>query len=375
MKHTPVIYYHSIGPRNRAWKNNFLTLDLHYFENQLKYLSKHYNTISLDDYWKIRNGIKNPLKTPLILTFDDGYLDNWQYAYPILKKYGMHGTIFISPEFVDRRKIVRPNLEDLWKGKAVEQDLNHWGFLSWEEMRIMLDSGIMDIQSHTMSHTKYPVSEKIIDFHRPGADCLYYISNHFPEKKPYYIEDKGFEKLLPFGYPVFEMRSSVVARKVQINPRFIDYCIDKLKDYDFKRYKFENAYDLIHEKHREHLEDNTLIISTESDNDYENRIRYEINESRHLIEEKLGKQVNYLCWPHGDNNENLHQIAIDSGYLMTTIGKAKDTVIMENNRIPERMGLDFSNWYKKQKSIFKLKALSGKLLHRELLNYYRQLIH
>ena len=85
--------------------------------------------------------------------------------------------------------------------------------------------------------------------------------------------------------------------------------------------------------------------------------------------------MSFLCWPHGDNNENLNQTAIDSGYLMTTTGKAKDTGIMDNKRIPERMGLDFSNWYKKQKSIFKLKALSGKLLHRELLNYYRQLNH
>ena len=47
---------------------------------------------------------KNIPEKSIVLTFDDGYADIWIYAYPLLKKYGMCGTVFINPDFVDREK-------------------------------------------------------------------------------------------------------------------------------------------------------------------------------------------------------------------------------------------------------------------------------
>ena len=371
----PVIYYHSVGLKNPHWRKNFLTLDLPYFENHLKYFSKHYKTISLKEYWEILNDVKDPIKRPLIITFDDAYLDNWQYAYPLLKKYGLKGTIFVSPEFVDGRNLIRPNLLDVWNGNADENDLIKWGFLSWEEMRIMEASGVMDIQSHTMSHIKYPVSDKLLDFHHHGADYLYYIANSFPERKAYYIEDTEFENLLPYGYPVFEMQSAVIARQVKINPAFSDYCIDTFRDYDFGNYNFENAFERIKDEYEKYKQNSSLILSTESEEDYKDRIRYEIYESKKIIEQKLNKKVEFLCWPHGDNNESLHRMALEAGYLMTTRGKAQGISKTDPTRIPERMGINFSTWFKKQKTIFKLKAFSGKSPYSEVLKLKRYFVN
>lgn len=337
MTNISVIYYHSVGPKNPAWRKNFLTLELPFFEDQLKHFSKYYNIISLKEYWEIRNGLKEPVKNAIVLTFDDGYLDNWQYVYPLLKKYGLKGTLFVSPEFVDLKNTIRSNLEDVWNGKAKMKDLHQWGFLSWEEMRIMEESGVMDIQSHTMTHTKYPVSDKLVGFHRPGADCLYYTGNLFPEKKPYYIEDPEFAKLLPYGFPVFEMQSASIARKVEINPEFINHCTKVLNNYNLSEYQFEKAFERVKDKYEEMRSSNTLIISRETEDAYQKRIRYEVFESKRIIEEKLNKTVEFLCWPHGDNNDLAHEMAMEAGYKATSLGKMPGSK-PDNNRF-DRLGL------------------------------------
>ena len=93
----PVICYHSVGFKYPSWVNNFLTMELSYFESQLKYFARHYQTIFLREQWDIRNGSLAGVKNPLVITFDDGYLDNWIWGFPLLKKYGLKATIFVSP--------------------------------------------------------------------------------------------------------------------------------------------------------------------------------------------------------------------------------------------------------------------------------------
>jgi hypothetical protein len=318
----PIIYYHSIGPKNPKWVRNFLTLELPFFEHQLKYLSMNYQSISLKDFWEIRNGNKKPIENGVVLTFDDGYLDNWIWAYPLLKKYGMQATIFISPEFVDTISGVRPNLEDVWKGITGIDDICQWGFLTWEEMKMMEASGFINIESHTMSHTKYFVSDKLIGFHYPGADILYEVSNEFPERKPYYIEDREFEGLLPYGYPLFESKSAIIAHKVKINEDFIGECLHLLKGYGFSDYNFMIAFKQIEALYEKYQKEGDLIVHKESFKDYKKRLHFEIFNSKRIIEEMLDKEVKFLCWPHGDNNELAHTMAKEAGYLATSVGKS-----------------------------------------------------
>src|SRR5690554_3420629 len=97
----------------------------------------------------------------IVLTFDDGYLDNWVYAYPLLKKYKLKATIFVNPEFVDTSEKVRPTIEDVWKGKKEGGALVSLGFLNWEEIKTLDGSGVMEIQSHSMSHDFYFYSDQI----------------------------------------------------------------------------------------------------------------------------------------------------------------------------------------------------------------------
>ena len=98
-----VLCYHNIATLEE--KNNFpeeaeFTIDVNNFEEHLKFLKKHnYKTLTMEEFIKWKEGkLKIPLKSVLI-TFDDGFLSNYEYAFPLLKKYNMNATVFVVGEF------------------------------------------------------------------------------------------------------------------------------------------------------------------------------------------------------------------------------------------------------------------------------------
>ena len=368
-----VIYYHSVGPVKEDWENSFLTTGTDVFEEHLAWLSRRYSTISLTEYWQIRNGFKPPVKNPLVITFDDGYLDNWVWAFPLLKKYGMKATIFVSPEFVDERSGCRPLSEDYVKQGNGPEEMDGWGFLSWDEMRIMESSGLIDIQSHAMTHTRYFVSDKLTGFHRPGGKILYPVINAFPEIKPYYIGKKDLGSMLPYGFPLFEDLPALVARKVEINPDFINECVNLFRNYDFNTHDQSEAFKLAFPIYSAYLKENRLIARRESDEEYDNRVSTEIGLSKKIIGEKLNKEVSFLCWPHGGNNDFLHKRALEAGYLMTTTGKVRGLKRDDMTRIPDRAVVDLSTPRRKLRTLFRMRAFSGQEPYYHILNISRRL--
>ena len=143
----PVITYHSVGIPNNEWIWSHLTCPYSLFENHLLHLKKNnFNTITLQQLYDYMSK-KIPLPSnPIVLTFDDGYLDNLVFAYPLLKKYNFNATIYVNPEFIDSRDICRPSLEDVWKGNYTLSNLKNKGYLSWPEISKMHENGIFDVQ-------------------------------------------------------------------------------------------------------------------------------------------------------------------------------------------------------------------------------------
>jgi peptidoglycan/xylan/chitin deacetylase (PgdA/CDA1 family) len=75
------------------------------FENQIRYLANKYRFISLKDYSDVLHGRRVSLPDySIILTIDDGYEDNYILAYPILKKYSIPATIFITTNFISHKQ-------------------------------------------------------------------------------------------------------------------------------------------------------------------------------------------------------------------------------------------------------------------------------
>lgn len=122
----PVLCYHNIATFEE--KNNFpseevWTIDVENFEEQLQYLQKNnYKTLTMKEFTDWKSGELNlPFKSVLI-TFDDGFLSNYQYAFPLLKKYNMNATVFIVGNFIENGKeIWTGNLNDYMSLDLIEK--------------------------------------------------------------------------------------------------------------------------------------------------------------------------------------------------------------------------------------------------------------
>lgn len=101
----PVLCYHNIATQNE--KANYpeesdWTITTDNFKEHLDYLkNNNYKTLTMDEFynWKIGN-INLPYKSVLI-TFDDGFLSNYEYAFKLLKEYNMNATVFVVGSFID----------------------------------------------------------------------------------------------------------------------------------------------------------------------------------------------------------------------------------------------------------------------------------
>ena len=141
----PVFVYHTIEP------------DL--FEAHLKYLKNNgYKTLTVQEFYKtITESKNNPNSKSVLLTIDDARSSVWRYAYPLLKKYEMHATVFAIPGVTVQESPKKNNLEDYWDLKCKLSDIHDGDaddntLCNWLEIEEMYDSGHVDIESHTLFH-------------------------------------------------------------------------------------------------------------------------------------------------------------------------------------------------------------------------------
>ena len=125
-KGIPVLMYHAIGYE----KGNNARVPKEKFKAQMKYLKDNsYSTLTLDEAYDFFIKDKPVPEKAVVLTFDDGYVDNYSEALPILRELGFKATIFVITDVVDKSP----------------------GYMKLEQLKEMQASG-MDIQSHTVYH-------------------------------------------------------------------------------------------------------------------------------------------------------------------------------------------------------------------------------
>ena len=123
-----ILEYHMVDPRDKedAYVYNVPPEE---FRMQLDYLQQQgYTTITMLEFMKAKKGKMTLPEKPIILTFDDGYDDNYNYMLPILEAHGMKATMYM-----------------------VTNDIGQPGYLTWDQLREMQDRGV-EIGSHTANH-------------------------------------------------------------------------------------------------------------------------------------------------------------------------------------------------------------------------------
>lgn len=133
----PVLMYHNIAEEYAEATAGANITPKRFEEHMLGILDRGYTPIFVADYYNsVKYGTKLP-ENPIIVTFDDGYLSNYEVAYPILKRLNIPATIFVVTSTVG--------------AKPGDTRVSYPHF-TWEQAREMQQSGIIDIQSHSHTH-------------------------------------------------------------------------------------------------------------------------------------------------------------------------------------------------------------------------------
>lgn len=132
--------YHSIL-KDKSRLNDYV-ISPDEFESDLKYINENgYNTIVMNDLINyVQNGTPLPDK-PIMITFDDGYYNNYTYAFPLLKKYNCKAVISPIAYY-----------SNLYSENPDESPA--YSHCTWENLKEMMDSGVFEIQNHSYNMHK-----------------------------------------------------------------------------------------------------------------------------------------------------------------------------------------------------------------------------
>lgn len=319
--------FHSVGLENHPWVWSYISEPVRTFEEKIALLKKKgFVGVHWHELYEHMAGRCVLPDNAIFLTFDDGYLDNWVYVYPILKKYGMKGTIFVSPDFIDPAEAVRANLDDVAEGRCKPEELSEAGFLNWAELREMESSGLIDIQSHAMTHTWHFTGPRIVDFHRhyPTTPYPWLFWNTRPDRKPYYLTEDQ-QSFLPWGYPIFEHGKALVATRFLPDAKAVAHVTGEVTErggLDF--FRRPDWRQILLDRCASEFEGGLMPGTYESPESRRARIADELQRSKDIIGTKLGKQVDFICWPGGGNDEQVQEIARNSGYKSWTLSSSSE---------------------------------------------------
>ncbi|WP_444644901.1 polysaccharide deacetylase family protein [Caproiciproducens sp. R1] len=132
----PVLMYHSML-KDKSYQGVYV-ISPDIFEKDLQYLQKKgYTAVDVQDLLDYVNQKKPLPSKPVMITFDDGYYNNYLYAYPLVKKYNM--KMVLSPIGY---------YTDLFSDSVSPEHANY-SHCTWDELNEMIASGRVEIQNHT----------------------------------------------------------------------------------------------------------------------------------------------------------------------------------------------------------------------------------
>lgn len=309
----PVLMYHYVsrftGPIN---------VTPEHFEAQCRGMAAHgWRGIGLDEAEAYLKGEAPLAPRAVLITFDDGFLDNYVYAWPILQKYGHKGVVFAVTERLEHNSQPRPTLADVWQktvapaalppvdAPLARHDLGYTRrndvFMSWSEAARMEHSGVMRIAAHTARHlaifagpewprpTKTPDDDSLAAasarFHVPGRR-----GNTF-----YRLEGD-----VPWGMPRFDERPAMSGPAFLPSPELVAAIRHMVPQETAEAYAFFQQPDRVAAL-RAMVEGYAPAARgrMESEQETRSRMRAELHDCAQTLRAALGRAPTALCWPWG----------------------------------------------------------------------------
>lgn len=251
-----ILMYHRISPkRERPYLN---VISVKSFRRQIEYIFRNYEILSLDELVEYILSEKPLPKKAVVITFDDGYKDNYLYAYPILQKYHIPATIFLVTGHIGTDKL-------FW----------------WDKIGYIL----------------YHTSVNQLDLEGLGSYSL--------ESEP----DKARAKSIITE----ELKKLPDKRKNSLVEKLLDVCQMEIPRNLGRRLilSWEEVREMSDEKltFGAHSVNHPVLTKMPID-----QAKNEIVRSKKAIEERLGKEVRAFCYPDGKFNPEIVELVKKSGF-------------------------------------------------------------
>lgn len=131
----PIIMYHSFL-KDSSMHGEYV-ISPEQFEEDIKYIiDKGYETIFIKDLIEFTEGKKQLPSKPIMITIDDGYYNNYLYAFPILKKY-------------NAKAVISPIMKYSELYSEHDENNAYYSHITWEQGKEMVNSGLIEFQNHT----------------------------------------------------------------------------------------------------------------------------------------------------------------------------------------------------------------------------------
>ncbi|MGO9015287.1 MAG: polysaccharide deacetylase family protein [Dissulfurispiraceae bacterium] len=185
MRPIPVLMYHHVNPH----KGDTVTVTPDVFEGQMRHLREAgYRTLTIDELLSYIAGETVLKQRAVVVTFDDGWLDNFIYAFPVMKRYNINACIFIVTDWV-KNSATDASLSWTVPSHKESKLLISKGFageviLGWDQIRAMQESGLAEFYAHTRSHARCDTLSNL-ELLSEVAESKQAIENHLGKPCPY----------------------------------------------------------------------------------------------------------------------------------------------------------------------------------------------
>ena len=292
----PVFVFHDLEPAS--------------FGRKLQHLADNgYRTLSSSEYLDVLTGARPAPDRAVVLTFDDGRGSLWSVGQPLLERHGMKGIVFVVPGRVPDHVGAR----DRTDGDA---------FLSWEQIEALSGKGLLEFQSHTHRHARVHTAPEVVGFLAPPMQRGYAVMD-VP-----LVDDHGVDRLapqVPLGTPLLrsEPRTAEVWRFHE-EADIRDACVRRVADEGGEAFFSRPGWP---RRLRECVRRRTIRGRTESPEERETAIRFELAEARRVLEGRTGRPVVHLCYPWHASGPTARRLARAAGYRTAFCGKVPGVTI------------------------------------------------
>ena len=187
-----ILGYHAFATteaKQNELKDDNLSMDIGYFEKQLQYLQKHhYKTLTLEEVYRYLQGNEKIPCNSVLITMDDGYMSNYELAFPLLKKYQMNAVVFVIGQNVEAGYEGYMDLETIKKAQTQYPNITFASHSYGLHEQGAIDRGVEyikeDFKNYIMqSGLQESILEDLYDREKVNTDIDMVIDSIFENKK------------------------------------------------------------------------------------------------------------------------------------------------------------------------------------------------